>query len=94
MHARVAQAALTLTLILTLTLTSTLTRLLASCFDEHPSLLVLLHCSRRVLTRCLYPEAGGASAYLGATLAHSLLSAVSSTPLLLATHALTMSYTP
>jgi hypothetical protein len=61
-----------------------LTRLLASCFDDHPSLLVLLHSSRRVLTRCLYPEAARASAYLGATLAHSLLSAVRYTPLPLA----------
>ena len=66
MHARAMQAALPLTptLTLTRTLTLTLTRLLASCFDDHPSLLVLLHSSRRVLTRCLYPEVGGASAYL------------------------------
>ena len=49
------------------------------------------HASRRVLTRAMYPEGeGGAAAYLGATLAHSLLRTVS-----WAAHALTIeSYVP
>ena len=48
--------------------------------------LLVLQTSRRVLSRCLYPEVSGTtSAYIGATLAHSLLSAVSYTA-----HALTL----